>query len=115
MRIDDAVRRFETESKIHRETFPRQNERYDDMQEDLTDIRVKLNEHMTKLHVREMILKDELDRLGSDTRTISGYQAPYQHSHEQIIHEDTGSKIYSARRRSFGDAHNSVHERLHQE
>lgn len=99
MRIDDAVRRYETESNLMREEFNRPQPNYLDMHDDLVDVRVRLNEHMTKLHAREQILQDELDRLGSETRTVSHNHVPYFGTSETAL-----NRPQSCRRKSYGDA-----------
>ena len=100
MRIDDAVRKYEIEAKLLREEHNRPQSNYFDMHDDMVDVRVKLNQHMTKLQVREQILKDELERLGSDTRRSHNHpNSPYFGSSEPVL-----DRPNSYRRKSYGDA-----------
>ena len=96
--IDNAARKYSSDSETLRGCYEKPSERYHEMEEDLTDARKKLNNHITKLQIKEQILKEELDRLGTDNRTASNYRDTYLYKQDQGI-----IRKRPERRRSFGD------------
>jgi hypothetical protein len=106
MRIDDAVRKYESDTKIYTKSIDNTSSHYPELQEDLDGVWSKLNDHMNKLQMRERLLKAQLDKLESEAVTSRGEASP-----RFLGSANPVPKTDSSGRRSFGEP---LDKRYHQ-
>ena len=75
--IDNVSNRLASTSASFRKSYLLQPEPYYSLHEDLHDLNNQMTENVAKLHSKESVLKEQLDKLGADITTSASRQASY--------------------------------------
>lgn len=70
LRIGESLIRYSSVNGDDYNDYDYKNRKYAGMQGDLTDLRLKVDDHIRSLQVKEYVLQDELERLATERDTL---------------------------------------------